>query len=137
MCPECAIKLNWKREKEFRRAQSQRLQAAVAARAGDKRGRPGASDYFGGGGRGGKEARIGGGFDEPEQGKQWVAPPPGAPPAAAGGSVQGGEVGGAGAGGQQVCVMPGDDSVWEAKPAAVQEATAEEEFEAYFDGMFL
>jgi hypothetical protein len=34
-------------------------------------------------------------------------------------------------------VLPGDDSLWEQKPAQEATATTEEDFDQYFEGLFM
>lgn len=64
-----------------------------------------------------------------------VAPPPAA--AAGGGSGPAGAGGAAGVGqAPAIITLPADNSVWESKPAQ-ETATAEEEMDAYFEGLFM
>ncbi|GLC41653.1 hypothetical protein PLESTB_000692600 [Pleodorina starrii] len=156
VCPGCAFKLNYRKEKQ--------LQKAADAAAARKRKREQeqeqeelaprdplvrqALEYVQRFAQGGEDeaARA---AAELERAAGDVAPPPAAA-AAAGAAGDGGSGsgpsggGGAGVEGQQqqqlaqpaVITLPADNSVWESKPA--QEAVSvEEEMDAYFEGLFL
>ncbi|KAG1667048.1 hypothetical protein FOA52_000409 [Chlamydomonas sp. UWO 241] len=133
VCPSCAYKLNYKRERAY----------AKAAAAGVQGGRAGGKRKSGGGNhddaqqqRSPKRAHVAAAEEllrraaggELRERPGAVAPPPARAAAAA-------ADGGAGAE-PQVSLLPGDDSVWEAKPAAVA-ATADEDFDQYLDDLFV
>ena len=66
-----------------------------------------------------------------EGSKERVAPPPLRPAEPGAGAESGGS------GGEQVSVLPGNDSLWEQKGAQQEAVTQDEEYEEYFGGMFL
>ena len=120
VCPQCAFKLNYRKEKQFQKAralagpppppqQGQQAGGAGGAVVGGKRLR--AQDLL-------DEGVLGA---EEESGREGLVPPPAKLAAAAPA--------------EQVATLPGDDTVWEVRPT--QEATAEEEFDKYLDDMFM
>lgn len=128
VCPGCAHKLNYKKEKQYRKASSaaaavQESQGAKRARRGDAEAHAEAQDAV-----------------ERHPGSIWdpTSYAPSEPAIMPAGAVKGlpsttgaePELGAA-----AVCVMPGDDSMWETK-RKVEEATAEEEVDEYFAGLF-
>lgn len=119
VCPDCAFKLNYKREKAYRKAAA-------------KRRRDEGGEEEGGGNRRLEDVLPGLTEEDIIRAAQHVVAPLQAAPAAGAGGA--GDSSGAGAS-AHASVLPADDSIWEAKP--VQEASAEEEFDKYFDEMFL
>lgn len=148
VCPSCAYRLNYRKEREYRRA-------GVGGEDGRKRSRQGGAGeddeedpmvrkamafvqrYAQQGGQGLTDADV-------ERAADSVAAPPaavagGTSLGGGGGTVphaggSGGAAAGAPAGGQ--ATLPADFSVWDAAKQ-VQESTVEEDFDAYFCGMFL
>lgn len=168
VCPACALKLNHRKEKQFRKAQVGCAATAAAAAAAvlrpvhvglrlarrpllpcltgssvtatqaqvlrDAAARGEPSGARGRSKRGRSEAREEDADEEgPEAGKEWVAPPPlkrQQQEQAAAAQAQQEE-------GQQASVLPADDSVWEARAPAQEQATLDEEFDTFFSGMFM
>ncbi|KAG2434917.1 hypothetical protein HYH02_012115 [Chlamydomonas schloesseri] len=156
VCPACAFKLNYRKEKQLQKA------ADAAAARKRKREREEAAELeaadplvqealqyvkrYAAGDKAPGEVDGGGGLSEEAllaRAARDVAPPPGAAAGAAGAAGAGGGSGSAagaagGAAGQApaIITLPADNSVWEAKPAQ-EAATAEEEMDAYFEGLFM
>ncbi|KAG2490848.1 hypothetical protein HYH03_010766 [Edaphochlamys debaryana] len=159
VCPACAFKLNYKKEKALQKASDaaaarKRKREAEAAEAAPqdplvREALEFVQRYAAGGGEGGGrqgDAAEGLRPEDVERAARDVAPPPAA---AAGGSGSGAGAGGAGVAGTAtgggvaqgelapaIITMPADNSVWEAKPA-VEASSAEDEMDAYFEGLFL
>ncbi|EFJ41245.1 alpha-1,2-mannosidase [Volvox carteri f. nagariensis] len=153
LCPACAFKLNYRKEKQ--------LQKAADAAAARKRKREQeleermpndplvqeALEYVQRYAHGGSDEagpfnpEAGIGTADFERATGDVAPPPAATAARAGGSgVAIDALGGTGTEGAQrapaVITLPADNSVWELKPAQ-ETVNVEEEMDAYFEGLFL
>lgn len=127
-CLECALKLNYKREKAFRKLQAKQLTLPSGPR---KRVASAVSDDE-------HTAPRSAGWEEGED-KEWVAPPPVKDAAGGAGQKATAEAAlqGVGSGVQQPSVLSADNSVWEAKPAQEAVASAEEELDAYLEAMFM
>ncbi|KAJ9531904.1 hypothetical protein QJQ45_022057 [Haematococcus lacustris] len=125
-CLECALKLNYKREKAFRKLQAKQLTLPSGPR---KRVATAVSDDE-------HAAPRSAGWEEGED-KEWVAPPPVKDPAGGAGQKATAEAAlqGVGSGVQQPSVLSADNSVWEAKPAQEAVASAEEELDAYLEAI--
>ncbi|GFR50375.1 hypothetical protein Agub_g12589, partial [Astrephomene gubernaculifera] len=164
VCPACAFKLNYRKEKQLRKASEaaaarkrrREEEEEVAALPRDPLVRQAldyVSRYAQGGGVGavrederGASASGGLGDAEVQRAAGDVAPPPLAVGSTAAAAAAAGGVTGAGAGGTgkqaegaagaaaNMVTLPADASVWESKP--VQEAaSAEEEMDAYLEGL--
>jgi hypothetical protein len=124
VCPACAYKLNYKKERQYRKAAKRR---------------PGAREEGGGDGEGAgaKRARqdegeggAAAGAGEEEQPAYGVKPPP------ARAEAQQEQQAAVQQAAQQASVLPGDESVWERKPA-VEVPSLEDELDEYLEGMFV
>lgn len=141
VCPDCAGKLNYGREKQYRKAPAAAAalpaDAAAAAAAGAKRKRRSPSPAA-----------------ERDEREYLNRPPPAAAAAAASGAApQAGDVGvaltAAAAGGSAAAagpaaggtslqqLLPADETVWAAKQPQLEANPTEELFDQYFEGMFL
>lgn len=141
LCSGCAYKLNYRKEKQYRKAEAKRRRSRGDGSGDDSDEGGGGSGGGGGAARSARERaaqflidQLTAGASEYDPAKA-VAPPPGKSEAAL--AQEGAE-----ARRQrerqeqeQQATMPATEEVWEQKP--VQEASAEEEFEQYFEGMFL
>lgn len=115
LCPDCACKLNYKKEKQYRKAQTKLLKRKNEHLESSKR-------------KHNKQTKEDDSADEDPSEAAPGAPTPSAfvapqvsvdiPPQTV-----------------PTSVLPADDTVWEQKPE--RETTMDEEFEEYFDGMFL
>mmetsp|Transcript_37040 Transcript_37040/g.82340 ORF Transcript_37040/g.82340 Transcript_37040/m.82340 type:complete len:310 (+) Transcript_37040:95-1024(+) len=142
VCPACAYKLNYKKEKQFRKAGGAAKHAAPGGQEGGSMPRKrGAEEQLLGSGNSKRTAgsnsrmtaaeliaSLDAAADVEAAVKQSVAPPPARADAAPSSMGQPDAA--------AACVLPADDSVWEQKPA-VEASTGEEDFEQYFEGMFV
>lgn len=136
VCPACAYKLNYKKERAFEKAQAKAAaksgSGAAAAKAAENSLTAAGRDAV----KGGRKRRRSEADEEgllPTSGS--IEPPP--PLAAPAGQGAATAVAGSGQTAPAPAALPADESLW-AQPAAVQtEATIEEEIDEYFDGMFL
>lgn len=139
VCPSCAYRLNYRKEKQYRRAGGE-AGGESGGEGGSRKRRRGSG---GGEGEGAEDPMVRRAAEfvqryvaqgltdtdiERAAGNVAAPPPPAAGPSAGAAALGGDQQ-------QQQAVLPADMTVWETKP--VQETTAEEDFESYFDGMFL
>jgi hypothetical protein len=147
VCPSCAFKLNYRKEKQLQKAvdaaaarKRKREQELEAAPPQDPLVRE-ALEYVQRYAKGdaGDDGAPGDTPDDLERAARDVAPPPAAATIAAGsgGGADGGATGTAGTqAAPSVITLPADNSVWESKPT--QEAVSvEEEMDAYLEGLFM
>ncbi|PNW80941.1 hypothetical protein CHLRE_07g336250v5 [Chlamydomonas reinhardtii] len=148
VCPACAFKLNYRKEKQVQKAadaaaarkRKREREEAAALETADPLVREAlqyVKRYAAGDKAAGEGAAGEGGLGEEDllRAARDVAPPPAA--AAGGGSGPAGAGGAAGVGqAPAIITLPADNSVWESKPAQ-ETATAEEEMDAYFEGLFM
>jgi hypothetical protein len=147
VCPGCAFKLNYRKEKQYRKAEQQQQQQQQLS----KKRRAGGSEDEGEAARSSKRSSDlraaeellsrAAGLAEPSDAAllgqhRSVVPPPARLPLNPDGQEDGGAGGEAGAQ-QQASVLPADDSIWERKPVTQEAEAAGEEFDQYFDGLFL
>uniref|UniRef100_A0A7S3QZV7 Protein FRA10AC1 n=1 Tax=Dunaliella tertiolecta TaxID=3047 RepID=A0A7S3QZV7_DUNTE len=125
VCPECAFKLNYRKEKQFRKAQAKALPSKKEA----KRGRAADGD----GAPSSKAARYTDAASEQGEDKEYVVPPPcrsGHYEEQVQQQQQQQQQW------QQQPNLPADNSVWENKAPVEEVVNLDEELDTYFDGMF-
>ncbi|GAX81921.1 hypothetical protein CEUSTIGMA_g9349.t1 [Chlamydomonas eustigma] len=162
VCPSCAFKLNYKREREFQKAPAAKLNSRRGRKIDDaeededgrdlKRANLRAAEALLRQVAHGSGANSDLGLQEnedlgrasssaPYDGTKAVRPPPskeGTGPAQSdSGAGEGGDGGSLIQQQKSVVLMPGDDSLWEQKAPMLESATAEEDFDQYFEGLFL
>eukprot|EP00983_Pelagomonas_calceolata_P035787 1120044-Pelagomonas_calceolata.AAC.1 len=126
VCPECAFKLNYRKEKQFRKAQAKALPSKKEA----KRGRAADGD----GAPSSKAARYTDAASEQGEDKEYVVPPPcrsGHYEEQVQQQQQQQQQW------QQQPNLPADNSVWENKAPVEEVVNLDEELDTYFDGAFL
>ncbi|KAF5828569.1 folate-sensitive fragile site protein Fra10Ac1-domain-containing protein [Dunaliella salina] len=129
VCPECAFKLNYRKEKQFRKAQAK----ALPSKKERKRGRSADGD----GAQGSKAARYTGVTSEQDEDKEYVVPPPRRMDHHEEQQQQQEQHYHQEQQQEQNQInLPADNSVWEHKAPVEEVVNLDEELDTYFEGMF-